>query len=85
VALGEAEVAFGSRSVGRSIAAVYLEEALYDIDDLEEAEQLLALYLPIVREYVLPDQLIISHVIYARIAHERGDLDHCYHYLSELE
>ncbi|MGE6688917.1 LuxR C-terminal-related transcriptional regulator [Stutzerimonas stutzeri] len=85
VALGEAEVAFGSRSVGRSIAAVYLAEALYDIDDLEEAEQLLALYMPIVREYVLPDQLIISHVIYARIAHERGDLDHCYHYLSELE
>lgn len=85
VALGEAEVAFGSRSVGRSIAAVYLAEALYDIDELEEAEQLLALYLPIVREYVLPDQLIISHVIYARIAHARGDLDHCYHNLSELE
>lgn len=85
VALGEAEVAFGSRSVGRSIAAVYLAEALYDIDELDEAEQLLALYLPIVREYVLPDQLIISHVIYARIAHDRGNLDHCYHYLSELE
>lgn len=85
VALGEAEVAFGSRSVGRSIAAVYLAEALYNIDELEEAEQLLALYFPIVREYVLPDQLIISHVIYARIAHDRGDLDHCYHNLSELE
>ncbi|WP_178114792.1 LuxR C-terminal-related transcriptional regulator [Pseudomonas saliphila] len=85
VALGEAEVAFGSRSVGRSIAAVYLAEALYDTDELEEAEQLLALYLPIVKEYALPDQLIISHVIYARIAHNRGDLDHCYHSLSELE
>ncbi|MHB1700338.1 MAG: LuxR C-terminal-related transcriptional regulator [Acidobacteriaceae bacterium] len=85
VALTEAEVAFGSHSVGRSIAAVYLAEALYDVDELAEAEQLLALYLPIVKEYVLPDQLIISHVIYARIAYDHGDLDHAYHCLSELE
>lgn len=85
VALSEAEAAWGSRSIGRSIAAIYLAESLYDIDDIEEAEQLLALHLPIVREYVLPDALIISHVTYARIAHDRGDIDHCYRNLSELE
>lgn len=85
VALDEASSTFSSRSVGKAIAAVYLAEALYELDELNEAEQLLALYLPIVREYTLPDHVIISHVIQARIAYERGDVDHAFRRLSELE
>jgi LuxR family maltose regulon positive regulatory protein len=85
VTLSEAGASFGSRSVGKSIAAIYLAEALYEIDELKEAEELLALYLPIAREYALPDQLIISHIVQARISNDRGDADHAFLRLSELE
>lgn len=85
VALGEAAPSFGARSIGKFIAAVHLAEALYEIDEVAEAEQLLALYLPTALEYGIPDQIIISHVLLARIAHERGDVDHAFRRLSELE
>jgi len=85
VALSEAAATYGSRSIGKSIAAIFLAESLYDIDELEEAEQLLALYLPIAREYAVPDQVMISHVIQARIAYDHGDIDHAFRCLSELE
>lgn len=85
VAFNEAAAGFGSRSVGKSIVAVYLAEALYEVDELSEAEQVLALYLPITREYAMPDNLIIAHVIVARIAFDRGDADHAFRRLSELE
>lgn len=85
VALGEAGAGFGGRSIGKSIAAVHLAEALYEIDEFAEAEQLLALYLPTAREYGIPDQVVISHVLLARIAFDRGDVDHAFRRLSELE
>ncbi len=85
VALGEAAARHGSRSIGKSIAAIYLAESLYEIDELHEAEQLLALYLPIALEYAMPDTVIISHILQARIAYDRGDVDHAFRRLSELE
>ncbi len=85
VALSDAAANFGSRSIGKTIAAVFLAEALYETDELQEAEQLLTLYLPSVREFAIPDHLIISHVTLARIAFDRGDADHAYRLLSELE
>ncbi len=75
----------GSRSVIKSISAVYLADALYEVDELQEAEQLLALYVPIVREFAMPDLLIVAHVIQARVAFDRGDVDHAFRRLSELE
>lgn len=85
VAFGNAAATYGSRSMGKSIVAIFLAEALYEVDELQEAEQILALYLPIVREYGLPDQLILAHIIQARIAFDRGDVDHAFRRLSELE
>lgn len=85
VALSEAAAGYGSRSIGKTIAAIHLAEALYEVDELEEAEQLLALYLPIAKEYGLPDLVVISHIIQARIANDRGDVDHSFRRLSELE
>lgn len=84
-ALRVAETHFGDRSFGRSIAGVFLAEALYDIGALEEAEHLLMLYLPTVKDHLLPDLVIIGCVTMARIAHHRGDVDACYQTLSELE
>ncbi len=85
VAISSAPASFGSRSTAKSIAAVFLAEALYEVDELDEAERLLVLYLPILRECALPDHVIISHVIQARIAMDRGDADHAWRRLSELE
>jgi LuxR family maltose regulon positive regulatory protein len=70
---------------GRRSVALYLAESLYEIDQLQEAEQLLALYLPLALEYATPDTLIISHILQARIAFDRGDIDHAFWRLSELE
>jgi len=74
------EARYGSRST-----AVYLAESLYEIDDLKEAEQLLALYLPTTLEYMQPDVTIISHILRARIALDREDVDHAHRCLGELE
>ncbi|MDO8703732.1 MAG: LuxR C-terminal-related transcriptional regulator [Sulfuricaulis sp.] len=85
VALSDAAASYGSRSIGKSIAAIYLAESLYEVDELEEAEQLLALSMPIAREYGMPDLVIVCHVIQSRIAYHRGDVDHAFRLLSELE
>lgn len=85
VAFSEIAASYGSRSVGKSIAAVFLAEALYEVDELQEAEQILALYVPIVREFAMPDLLIVAHVIQARVAFDRGDVDHAFRRLTELE
>lgn len=39
---------------------MFLAEALNEVDELQEAEQILALYLPIVREFAMPDLLIAA-------------------------
>lgn len=85
VGFNEMATSFGSRSAVKSITAVFLAEALYEVDELQEAKQLLALYVPIVREFAMPDLLIVAHVIQARVAFDRGDVDHAFRLLSELE
>ncbi|MDO8705903.1 MAG: LuxR C-terminal-related transcriptional regulator [Sulfuricaulis sp.] len=85
VAVYQAAADFGSRSIGKSSAAVFLAQALYELDELDEAEQLLTIYQPFLLEYALPDQVIVSYVIQARIALIRGDADHALRRLSELE
>lgn len=85
VALRDATAKFGGRSIRKSVAATYLAESLYEIDQIEEAEQLLALYLPIALEYAHPDMVIVAHILQARIAYARDDLDHAFQRLSELE
>jgi LuxR family maltose regulon positive regulatory protein len=55
-----------------AVAAAFLAEALYEGQQLEEAESLLKLYLPLLEEAAAPDQLITSHAVLARIAAARG-------------
>lgn len=66
-------------------ASLYLAEVLYEMDTLKEAKRLLKLYLPLVKDAGIPDQLIASHVIYARILRAEGNRNDALQTLLELE
>ncbi len=75
-----------SRSTnGNAMAGVLLAEALFEADHLDQAERLLAVYIPLIRRVGIPDQLIIAHTVMARIALDRGDDDRAMQLLTELE
>lgn len=66
-------------------ASLYLAEVLYEMDVLDEAKRLLKLYLPLVKDAGIPDQLIASHLIYARILRSEGNGNDALQPLLELE
>ncbi|HJV52908.1 MAG TPA: LuxR C-terminal-related transcriptional regulator [Noviherbaspirillum sp.] len=66
-------------------ASVYLAEVLYEMDALEESKRLLKLYLPLIKDAGIPDQLIASHIIYARILRAEGNVNDALQTLLELE
>jgi len=66
-------------------ASLYLAEVLYEMDSLVEAKRLLKLFLPLVKDAGIPDQLIASHVIYARILRLEGNVNDALQVLLELE
>ncbi|WP_165825243.1 LuxR C-terminal-related transcriptional regulator [Rhodopseudomonas palustris] len=70
---------------GNALAGVLLAEALYEADQLLQAERLLTVYIPLIRAVGVPDQLITAHTIMARIAWRRGDRDLAQQLLAELE
>ncbi|RJF99504.1 helix-turn-helix transcriptional regulator [Noviherbaspirillum saxi] len=66
-------------------ASVYLAEVLYESDALDEAQRLLTLYLPLVKDAGIPDQLASSHIVYARILRAQGKPTAALQILLELE
>lgn len=66
-------------------ASIYLAEVLYEMDTLKESKRLLKMYLPLVKDAGLPDQLIASHLIYARILRAEGNRNDALQTLLELE
>lgn len=58
---------------------------MYQVDDLDQAEQQFNIVRPHTRETGLPDHLILSFGLGARIAFHRGDIDHALRLLAELE
>jgi LuxR family maltose regulon positive regulatory protein len=70
---------------GNAMAAVLLAISLYEAGEGEQAERLLHVYVPLMRELCLPDLLIAGHVTLARLAHQAGDSERAYRLLSELE
>lgn len=75
----------GRTTNGNAMAGVLLAEALFEADQLDQAERLLAVYIPLIRHVGIPDQLILAHVVMARIAQDQGDSDHALQLLAELE
>ena len=70
---------------GNAWAGVLYAGAVYEAHQLAQAEHLLNVYLPLARDVGLPDHMITSHVMRARIAFERGDIDAAQQALTELE
>jgi LuxR family maltose regulon positive regulatory protein len=70
---------------GNAWAGVLYAGAVYEAHQLAEAEHLLNVYLPLARDVGLPDHMILSHTMRARLALLRGDIDGGLHALAELE
>jgi len=70
---------------GHAWAGVFYAAVVYETNQLDEAEHLLNIYLPLARDVGLPDHMILSHVLRSRIAFHRGDIDAAFHVLTELE
>src|SRR3989344_4408863 len=70
---------------GNAMVGVLLAKALFEADGCDQAERLLAVYIPLIRHVGIPDQLILAHVLMARIAPDRGDGDRGPQLLAGLE
>ncbi|MDB5816378.1 MAG: hypothetical protein JWQ11_18 [Rhizobacter sp.] len=68
-----------------TVAAAFLAEALYEADQLDEAQRLLGLYLPVLKDVAAPDQLITGFATLARIAFARGEHEHAAEILADME
>lgn len=64
---------------------VLLAEALYESGASITAERMLEVFVPMVRDLGLPDNLINAHVLLARILHDRGETDAALQVLAALE
>lgn len=70
---------------GHAWAGIFYASVVYELDQLDQSEHLLNVYLPLARDVGLPDHMILSHVLRSRIAFQRGDIDAAFHVLTELE
>lgn len=80
----------GSRSAfidtnGNAMAGILLSEVLYEQNELQEAERLLNVYVPLMQELGLADHLICGYRSLARIAWHRGDQDRALQFVTEME
>ncbi len=80
--LGDDLYQSGSRNV---FSGVLLAEALYEAGDTPRAESLLSLFLPLAQVLGLPDPLIATHALMARIAEQQDDPDRTLDVLTQLE
>ena len=85
VAAGTGQADAARATNGNAMAGVLLAEALYEADRCDQAERLLSVYIPLIRHVGIPDQLILAHVVMARIAEDHGDADRALQLLTELE
>jgi LuxR family maltose regulon positive regulatory protein len=58
---------------------------MYEAGELDRAEHLLNVYLPLASDVGLPDHMILSHVMRARLAQWHGDVDLAMQTLADLE
>lgn len=70
---------------GNAWAGVLHAYAIYESNDIDRAEHMLNIYLPVVGDVGLPDHMILSHVLRSRLSFLKGDVDHAVQTLIELE
>ncbi|MBI5443335.1 MAG: hypothetical protein HY900_19235, partial [Deltaproteobacteria bacterium] len=83
--LAEAKESFPPRSWARAIMAGFLAEALYELDELDEAEEALSDLLPVIREHHPVEPIAIFYQTSARIQAARGRYDEAVRILEEAE
>ncbi|GHE72420.1 helix-turn-helix transcriptional regulator [Camelimonas fluminis] len=70
---------------GNVWAGALYAAALYEVNDVEGADQLLGDYLPIISTLALPDHTIIGHTLAARIAFIQNDAPRAFDIVASLE
>lgn len=70
---------------GNAWAGVLYASTSYEANEMEQTEHLLHVYLPIARDVQLTDEMISGYVLLSRIAFLKGDVDHAFQALTELE
>jgi LuxR family transcriptional regulator, maltose regulon positive regulatory protein len=70
---------------GNAWAGVLYASSLYEMNDLDQAEHLLHVYVPLAKDVGLADHMIVGYTMMSRIAFHRGDVDQAFHCLTELE
>ncbi|WP_231973307.1 LuxR C-terminal-related transcriptional regulator [Variovorax sp. HW608] len=70
---------------GNAWAGVPYAAVLYEANDLVGAERLLNVYLPLARDVGLPDHMITSYRLRARISFHHGDVDTALQTITDLE
>ncbi len=71
--------------IARAVSCGIEAELLYELDQLDDAEALLNQYFPIAIDNTTPDQVIVGHIVNARIAFARGHFETAYSRLDEGE
>lgn len=70
---------------GNAWAGVFYASVVYEANQIDRADHLLNVYLPLARDVGLPDHMIQSHVMRSRIAFINGDVDAASLALTELD
>ncbi len=84
-AFSEAREAIPGYSRAAAVAAVFLAEALYELNELTEAERLLTGHLGFFREYVNLDTIASGYITLGRILSHRGQYGEALNLLEEAE
>ena len=70
---------------GNAWAGVLYASVVYESNQIDQADHLLNVYLPLARDVGLPDHMILSHAMRSRIAFIHGDVDAAWLAITELE
>jgi LuxR family maltose regulon positive regulatory protein len=74
-----------SQANGNAWAGVLHAGAIYEQNQLALAARLLHVYGPLARDVGLPDHMLLSDIMLARIAFSKGEIDQAFRILTELE
>lgn len=74
-----------SQANGNAWAGVLHASAIYEQNQLDLAARLLHVYGPLARDVGLPDHMLLSDIMLARIAFSKGEIDQAFRLLTELE
>jgi LuxR family maltose regulon positive regulatory protein len=85
IAVGSTRTFSYNLTSGNAWAGVLYASSVYEADNVEEAEHMFNVYLPLARDVGLPDHIIMGYRMRSRIAFQRGDVDRSLRFLTELE